>query len=169
MAVSVEGVAQRIARLTPDHAGQLVGEFTTDTIPAVADVQTLLGSAVARVSARFGTADTDLADARDDAAMWIAAAGLALSYDPTNLDMIQALRTHAQDVITDLAAGYARLHPGTGEDGTSEQPIDGYVGTPGTPVWSMPPAPGTCLLPALAQRPLGWPGVFVPPVFDGRV
>lgn len=169
MAVSTTGVAQRIARLTPDATGLTVGDFTEDTFPTEADVQALLDNAVGRVNARFGTADTELEAARDDAAQWIAAAAVALSYNPTSFELIAALRQMATDTLTDLAAGYARLHPGSDpENGSSSQPIEGYVGTPGTPVWSMPPAPGDLCRAPLAERDLARPWEYVPPVFDGR-
>jgi hypothetical protein len=171
VAVSTTGVAQRIARLTPDATGLAVGDFTDTTFPKQADVQALLDNAVARVNARFGTGDTELATARDDAAQWIAAAAVALSYDPTRLDLIGALRQMANDTLTDLAAGYARLHPGTDPDGgtSSGQRIEGYVGTPGTPVFCFPPGPYDVVTAPLAERPLGQPGEWVPPPFDGRV
>lgn len=170
MAVSTTGVAQRIARLTPDATGLAVGDFTSSTFPKQADVQALLDNAVSRVNARFGTGDSELATARDDAAQWIAAAAVALSYNPTNFELIDRLRQMAADTLTDLAAGYARLHPGTDpQTGSSDQPIQGYVGTPGTVASCFPPGPYDVARAPLAERPLGWPGEWLPPAFDGRV
>lgn len=169
MPATTQGVADRIARLTINSSGLPTGGFSNDTQPTDAQAQALLDGAAALMDARFGIGDTELEPGKAEAAEYATAAAVALSWDPTNFDLIDRLRTMAADALAAVQAGYVRLHPGTNEDGSSDQPIVGFVGTPGTVQYSFPPGPYDPCAAPLAERPLyGW-GQLPPPPFDGRV
>lgn len=135
---ATQDVARWIARLTGNGNAGLTGDFDSSTTPTDTQVALIIDQASAEVRVAVGvTADPAFDPWIRTVVAMEAAAQVVLAYDPQATDLATTLHTWYE---TSLGRLLALARPGT-SDGGGSQPITGYVGTPGTLVWSMPPAP----------------------------